>query len=74
MVWSLITLKQRHCFISEDLTEYLFMAETIAVTPHRTKAQARDRALCAPGVSIPCRHQRVEPETLESGRKAVMAL
>lgn len=50
------------------------MAETIAVTPHRIKAYARDRALCSHGVSIPCCHQRVEPETLESGRKAVMAL
>lgn len=49
------------------------MAEMIAVTPRRNKVWGWDGALCNRRVIVPCCPQRVDPETLESGRKAVMA-
>lgn len=54
---------------SMERTKFLFVSGTIAAASNKVVGFGEIQRHV-----LQCHHQRVEPETLESGRKAVMAL
>lgn len=61
-------------WFSQVRAECLLTTETIAAAPNRSRGSSWDMLLCRNGCQVLSGpHQRVEPETLESGRNAMMA-